>query len=48
MKFNKKAQAWKYILAGIIALVALFVIYWMLFKQSAQLKDILSKIKQIM
>jgi len=48
MKLYKKAQTWKYILAGILALVALAVIFWLLAKQSTQMQDIISKIKEIM
>jgi len=47
MKLNKKAQVWKYILAGIIGLVALGIIFYLLAKQSSQMSSIIDKLKDI-
>jgi hypothetical protein len=45
---NKKAQVWKYILGGIIALVALAVIFYIIAKQSTQMSGILDKLRDIL
>jgi preprotein translocase subunit SecF len=47
MKLNKKAQAWKYILAAILALITLGVIVWILFKQKTSMQGIIAMLRDI-